>query len=231
MQKLDVWHLVWILVLVVGVALLGITLWIAVYYHESSAFVNVASIWGLFVGLVGFSVTIYTLFETQRVSRKVQREVQTATAEAEQRIEDAAKQAQEAMKQAQEQIRQVLERVRSGGRETTYWTLLMWMKNLRQAALQRDWPRALLFAEECPAVGERLVRTEGLTAPERKSLRERIDDVRLLQTFIRTERLAEGAGKHLELDSAQSKAMDELIRLLETLGGKLFHEPTRGPTP
>jgi hypothetical protein len=61
MQKLDVWHLIWVLVLVVGVVLLGLTLGIALSYRESSTFANVASIWGLFVGLIGFIVTIYTL--------------------------------------------------------------------------------------------------------------------------------------------------------------------------
>ena len=231
MPKLDVWHVVWVLVLVVGVLLLGLTLVIALSHRESSTFANVASIWGLFVGLIGFIVTIYTLFETQRVSRKAQGEVQKATVEAQQKIEEAAKQAQDAVKEAQEQTRQVLERVRSGAREATYWTLLMWMKNLRQAAMQRDWPRALLFAEECPAVGERLVRAEGLSANERKGLRERIDDVRLLHAFIRTERMPEGANKLLGLDLAQAKALDDLIRLLEALGGRLHHEPTKGATP
>jgi len=73
MRKLDVWHVVWVLVLVVGVVLLGLTLGTALYHRESSTFANVASIWGLFVGLIGFTVTIYTLFETQRVSRKASR--------------------------------------------------------------------------------------------------------------------------------------------------------------
>ena len=57
MQKLDVWHVVWILVLVVGVVLLGLTLVIALGYRESSTFANFSSIWGLFVGLIGFIVT------------------------------------------------------------------------------------------------------------------------------------------------------------------------------
>src|SRR5262249_2608770 len=138
MQKWDAWHVAWVLVLVVSSVLLGITLMLAFAFRDSNSFANFASIGGLFVGLIGFSVTIYTLFETQRVSRKAQQVVQTATVEAQQKIEDAAKQAQEAVKQTQEQIRQVLERVRSGVRETTYWTLLMWMKNLRQATIQRD---------------------------------------------------------------------------------------------
>src|SRR5260370_11670962 len=113
MHKVDVWHFVWVLVLVVGVVLLGLTLAIALFHRENSTFASVASIWGLFVGLIGFAVTIYTLFETQRVSRKAQREVQTATVEAQQKMEEAAKQAQEAVKQAQEPTRQALRRVRS----------------------------------------------------------------------------------------------------------------------
>jgi type VI protein secretion system component VasK len=127
MQKLDVWHVVWVLVLVVGVVFLGLTLGIALYHRESNIFANVASIWGLFVGLIGFIVTIYTLFETQRVPRKAQWEIQTATVEAQQKIEEAARQAQEAVKNAQEQTRQVLERVRHGVREADFSTLKMWL--------------------------------------------------------------------------------------------------------
>ena len=86
-------------------------------HRESSTFANIASIWGLFVGLIGFSVTIYTLFETQRVARKAQREVQAATLEAQQAIQKAAREAQEAVKNVQEQTRLVLERVRHVVRE------------------------------------------------------------------------------------------------------------------
>jgi hypothetical protein len=69
MQKLDVWHLVWMADLVVGVLLLGVSFVIALCYRESSTFANFASIWGLFVGITGFLVTIDLLFETQRISR------------------------------------------------------------------------------------------------------------------------------------------------------------------
>jgi hypothetical protein len=231
MQKLDGWHLKWVLVLVVSVVLLGVAFGIAYYCRENSTIANFASIWGLSVGVIGFIVTIYTVFETQRVSREAQQEIQTATVEAQQKIEEAAKQAQEAVKEAQEQTRQVLERVKSGVRDTTYWTLLMWMKNLRQAAMQRDWPRALLLTEECPAVAERLVAAEGLSAGERKNLRERIDNVRALGVFIRNKRMPDGPGQLLNLDTSQATALEELIRLLEALGGRLHHEPTRGTTP
>jgi hypothetical protein len=230
MRKLDGWHVVWMLVLVVATVLLGITLVVALFQRESTTFANFASIWGLFVGLIGFGVTIYTLFETQRVSRKAQQEIQAATVEAQRKIEEAAAKTQEAVKDAQEQTRQVFERVRFGVREAAYWTLLMWLKNLRQATMQRDWARALLIAEESPTVGERLVRAEGLSASERRSLSAGIDNVRLLHSFIRSERMPEGANKLLDLDEARARELDELIRLLEVLGGKLHHESTKGAT-
>ena len=111
MQKLDVWHIVWVLLLVIGVLLLAATLVIALNHRENSTFANFSSIWGLSVSLIGFVITIYTLFETQHVARRAQREVQNATIEVQRKIEDAAKQAQEAVKNAQEQIRQLLDTV------------------------------------------------------------------------------------------------------------------------
>jgi type VI protein secretion system component VasK len=134
MQKSDGWHVLWVLVLVVGVVSLGFTLAIALYHRESSTFANVASIWGLFVGLIGFSVTIYTLFETQRISRKAQQAVQTATIEAQQAIQKAAREAEEAVRNAQQQTRQVLERVRNANREADFSTLLMWVRELAKCS-------------------------------------------------------------------------------------------------
>jgi hypothetical protein len=228
MQKLDVWHVVWVLVLVVGVVLLGLTLVIALYQRESSTFANVASIWGLFVGLIGFIVTIYTLFETQRVSRKAQREIQTATVEAQQKIEEAAKQAQEAVRSAQEQTRQVLERVRHGIREADFSTLHMWVRELRTAAGRGDWHRALFFAEECPPVAERLRNAEGLEDDEREGLREGADNLRLVQAHIRTTRLST---QTMGLGTNHAKNVEALAALLERLGGRLHHEPTKDATP
>ncbi len=46
MQKLDGWHLVWVLVLAVGVLLLGLTFMIALFHRENGTFANFASISG-----------------------------------------------------------------------------------------------------------------------------------------------------------------------------------------
>ncbi len=224
MQKLDVWHVVWVLVLVVGVMLLGITLVIALYYREDSAFANVASIWGLFVGLIGFSVTIYTLFETQRVSRKAQQEVQRTTVEAQHKIEEAARQAQEAVKNSQEQTRQLLERVRHSIREADFSTLRMWVRDLRTAAGQGDWHRALLYAEECPAVAERLFNAVGLEENEREGLHRGADNLRDIHQYIRKSRLNTQISG---LPSNYAKKLEAVAALLERLGGRLFHDPAK----
>jgi hypothetical protein len=188
----------------------------------------VASIWGLFVGLIGFFVTIYTLFETQRVSRKAQQEVQAASIAAQQAIQRAANDAQEAVKKTEEQTRQVLERVRHGVREADFSTLHMWIRELRTAAGQGDWHKALFFAEECPAVAERLRNAEGLQADERQGLRDGADNLRLVQAYIRSTRLntqTTGLAAH------HTKSIEALAALLERLGGRLHHEPTKGATP
>jgi hypothetical protein len=225
MQK---WHIIWVLVLVLGAVLLGVTLVIALYHQDNSTFANVGSIWGLFVGLIGFAVTIYTLFETKRASREAQQEIQKATVEAQQRIEAAARQAQEAVKQAQEQTRQVLERVRHGVREADFATLRMWVRELRTAARLGDWHRALLFAEECPAVVERLRNAAGLEDSERQGLSQGADNLRLVKEHIRNTRLNTST---LGLAANHAKSVEALAALLERIGGRLFHEPTKGVNP
>ena len=119
----------------------------------------------------------------------------------------------EAVKNAQEQTRQVLERVRHGVREADFSTLCMWVRELRTAARLGDWPRALLFAEECPVVAERLRNATGLEDSERQGLREGADNLRLVQTHIRTTRL-----NTQTLGLAANHAMIWLVRHGESEG-------------
>jgi hypothetical protein len=213
MRNLNGWHFGWILILVAGVLFLSITLAIAFYHSENSTFANVASIWGLLISLPGFIVTIYTLFETQRVTR-----------EAQHKIEVVAEQAQAAVKSAQEQTRQVLERVRHSIRDADFSTLYMWIRELRTAASLSDWDRALVLSAECSAVAERLRNAEGLEDVERQGLREGADNLRLVHTHIRDYR----KGKQITgLAANHARTVDALATLLERLGDRLRHEPTR----
>jgi ElaB/YqjD/DUF883 family membrane-anchored ribosome-binding protein len=227
MQKLDVWHTLWLLALVVGLVFLAVGFRQALAYRDVGETANFSSIWGLWVALIGFGLTIYTMIETQRAARKAQREVQAATVEAQQAIRKAASEAQEAVKNAQEQTRQVLERVRHGVREADFSTLHMWVRELRTAATRGDWHRALLFAEECPAVAERLRNAAGLEDSERQGLREGADNLRLVQAHIRDTRLNTA---RMDLAAKHAKSVEALAALLERLGGRLHHEPTKGAT-
>lgn len=225
MPKQDVWHIVWVLVLVGCVLLLVLTFVIAVDHRDNTAFANIAGIWGLFVGLIGFAATIYTLFETQRVSRKAQLEVNAATVQAQHAIQKAAHEAQEAVKNTQEQTRLILERVRHGVREADFWTLHTWVRELRAAAGLGDWHRALFFADECPAVAERLRNAEGLVNDERIALREGADNLRLVQAHIRSARLNK---QTKGMAAKYHNSIEALAALLERLGGRLHHEATKG---
>jgi hypothetical protein len=104
----------------------------------------------------------------------------------------------------------------------------MWVRELRTAAGLGDWPRALFFAEECPAVAERLRNAEGLEDDERQGLREGADNLRLIKAHIRDYRL----GKQTTgLAASHAKNVEALAALLERLGGRLHHEPTKDATP
>jgi hypothetical protein len=119
----------------------------------------------------------------------------------------------------------VLERVRHGVRDADFSTLHMWVRELRTAAGLGDWHRALLYAVECPAVAERLRNAEGLEDDERQGLREGADKLRDVQVHIRNTRLdTETTG----LAANHAKNVEALAALLERLGGRLHHEPTRG---
>ena len=229
MRKLDVWHTLWLLALVVGLVILGIGFWQALAYRDVGETANFSSIWGLWVTLIGFGLTIYTMIETQRAARKAQREVQAATLDAQQKIETSVRQAEEAVKNAQEQTRQVLERVRHSVRAADFSTLLMWVRDLRTAASGGDWHRALLLAEECPALAERLRNAEGLEESERQGLREGADNLRLVQAYVRNNRLTTPT-QTTGLAANHAKNVEALAALLEQLGGRLYHELTKGAT-
>ena len=217
MRRLDGWHVGWMALLIVGVVSLGITFCIAIYNRENSTFANFAGIWGLFVGLIGFVLTIYTVFETQRVSRAAQEAIQRA-----------AREAQEAVKNAQDQTRQMLERVRNGMRAADFSTLYMWTRELRSAAMLGNWHRALVLAEECPRVAEHLANAEGIEDEERQALRERADDLRLVHAYI-TKNLLTTETKGLPVNHA--KNVEKLAALLERIGGRLHYETTKGAIP
>ena len=77
-------------------------------------------------------------------------------------------------------------------------------------------------------MAERLRNAEGLEGDERTGLREGADNLRLVQAHIRTTRLdTQTKG----LAANHTKNVEALAALLERIGGRLHHEPTKGATP
>src|SRR5262249_4419772 len=105
-------------------------------WFDSAA--NMASVLGLLVSVVGFALTILTMLDTQQITR-----------EAERRIEAAARHAQEAVERAQQETRQAVERIAAQLRSADCAALGRWVRDLRQAAFDAQWPRALYRAQEC----------------------------------------------------------------------------------
>jgi len=100
---------------------------------------NFFSIAGWWLGFVGFAVTIYTLYETQRVSR-----------EAQQKIEEAAARAEQAVKTAEEHTQRAIAAIRREVLHSDHAALLQLLRSLRDAASHGQWERALVCTENSP---------------------------------------------------------------------------------
>ena len=94
------WNVVWLLVLLVAIGGWAVGFWLAYLHRSDSEWANYASIAGLGLAIVGFPVTIYSLFETQRAGREVQRQAA-----------EAAREAKEAVEQARVDTKQALQKV------------------------------------------------------------------------------------------------------------------------
>jgi hypothetical protein len=155
-----------VLVLVGGVAL-------AVAFRDSPPAGNVASIVGLALGVAGFGVTIYTLFETQRVSREAQK-----------KIEEAAARAEKAVEAAEKETQRVLHVVRQEILNADRPTLLQLPRGLREAARYRQWDRALFCAEESPRFAHRIALSPGIDQEVGRRMRSWADAIREIHRWI-----------------------------------------------
>ncbi len=144
------WHYKWILAGIGGGFFLLLGFILAYLFRDTTQTANFASIWGLWVSLIGFAVTIYTLIETQKISQ-----------EAQQKIENAASRAQQAIEDSQEQIRQAVNTIRREVLHSDHAFLLLLLRGLRDAADGGQWDRALFCAEHSPRLAMRIAGAGG----------------------------------------------------------------------
>jgi len=134
---MDRWQILWFSALTVGVILFVVGLFFALAYRSESEWANFASIWSIWVGIIGFILTIYALADTRRVSR-----------EAEATITKAAAEAAKAVRQAQEQTRQVLEKTAMVLLVSELENLRRLLVAVRESGEAAQWQRASFQCQE-----------------------------------------------------------------------------------
>lgn len=172
------WMIVWLLVALLAIGVLGASIGLAYLHRSDSEWGNFASMAGLGLATVGFPLTIYSLFETQRAGREAQRQAA-----------EAAREAKAAVEQARVDTKQALEKV-------AMMLLVADLERLRAAVSavldfgdHAIWPRALLHCREAGHLAAALRVNPRLREDERTTLAQGAEALALAQTSINDNRI------------------------------------------
>ena len=179
-------------------------------YAACGWFGNVASVLGLLVSLVGFMLTIWTVLQTQRMSKDAQEKIQKAFSE------------------AQEETRSAVERIGLHLLVTETDILLQIIMGLRQAGVQGQWQLAMAHCMEARLATMRLAGNPHLHEEENETLRSGGEDLNLIHRYIERERL--GADAVIPgLPDQKTKALDKMISALGQLQARLRKQTLEVP--
>jgi hypothetical protein len=173
-----------------------------------------ASVLGLLVSVVGFALTILTMLETQQISR-----------EAQERIEQAAQGAEEAVRRAEGETQRMVDGIATQLRSADFAALGSWLRDLRQAAFDTQWHRAVYRAQECQWLATRLAQDNRLVQNETTELNNGTTHLYEVQRFIENNRMG---GQEGGLTRAHIEAIDTLIQLLRRIEGRLLQQAMGG---
>jgi hypothetical protein len=165
---------------------------------------NVASIVGLAVSVLGFVVTIWTVLDAR------------------QQIKEAGDRAGKAIDQAREEARRAVGGIAAQLLAADCAALRSGVEDLRQAAQDKKWPRAVYRCQECRTVAYRLAHDHRLTSEETSQLRGAADDFQLVLRFVEKKRLAGQVGL---LQDSHVQSLDDVIGLLAQIQARLHHQP------
>ncbi len=160
------WLFTWKGYLSGAIILLGAVVF-AIIFREESTLGNIAGIVGLVVSVLGFIVTIWTV------------------ADARQQIKEAGVRAERAITRAAEESRRAVEGIAAQLRAADCGVLRSGIEDLRQAAQDAKWARAIYRCQECRLVAYRLAHDRRLTDAEASGLRRAADDLLLILRFRR----------------------------------------------
>jgi hypothetical protein len=163
-------------VLVVALVLVAVgftTLWLRWddFTKWSNPYGNAASVLGLAVSLIGFFLALLTMWDTQRINRRAQAEVEAVVRRAQHDVESAVRGAQEAVKDAYRQTRLAMEK-------TAMVLLVSEVENLRRLIIAvresgeaAQWQRASFQCQEATLLVPHLSGNPSLLPAEEDALR------------------------------------------------------------
>jgi hypothetical protein len=149
---------------------------LAIVFREGT-FGNVASILGLAVSILGFVITIWTVLDAR------------------QQIQDAGDRATDAIAQAREETRRVVGGIAAQLFASDCAVLRTQVEDLRQAAQDGTWPRAVYRCQESRSILFRLAHDARLTEQEKSNLRLSGDELQDIRRFIEDYRLGGQSGR------------------------------------
>jgi uncharacterized membrane protein len=176
-----------------------------VYVEETKPFVdfyaNHFSVLGFFVSIVGFILTVAAVFETLRVSKKGQEEIQTAARE------------------AREETRELLAKIRLKIMEDVCDQTYSFATEARHAIRTGSWLRVVERCHDARQLALRLLTFRDLADVERDVLLAVVDGLKTTVAFIERNRLKDDAPSGMPEDKLQP--IDSLIDVLEKVRSRL----------
>jgi hypothetical protein len=224
------WVLLFALILLCPVSCLAAYFWRAELKAFSDTWGNVASVLGLWFGLIAFFVTILTLLLTAQAEKDAARKVEAAAARAEAAVREAGIKAEAAIREAEQRTAAVVERLgmqvlESGcdalGRAVRHIQELVGRALSLQEELQwkQLWQEIVVRCRECRDAGGDLHANPRLTGEEGDALMREFNGLGEIASFIERNRLP--AQKNGKLPDEYAKTLDRLFGLLTEVRHRL----------
>ncbi|MCI0462619.1 MAG: hypothetical protein L0Z62_37185 [Gemmataceae bacterium] len=186
----------------------------ALLFHEATRpfadlYGNHASVLGLGVSVIGFALTVWTVLETLRVTT------------------DARKAIKQEAARARAETRSLLANIRLKSLGDTCDQALFVAAEAENAISNATWPRAAERCEDIRRLTLRLLTFPELTQEEQAVFRTGVEDLKTVVSFIKRNRLRQGAPTTLPEEKAAplTSLRDELDTLRTRLHHQLFEVP------
>ena len=165
-------------------------------------FANRASVFGFFVSVIGFILTVWAVFETLRVSTKAEKEIQGAGIE------------------ARQETRALLTKIRDRIMEETCEQAIIFASDAQHAIRSGSWLRAAERCADARKLAARLLSFSELSEAERILIRALVEDLSTTNTWIEKYKLKKKDAP-TGMPHEKRQPVDSLIDELEKIRTRL----------